>query len=96
MKTFITLDSDNETPICVSMVEQRVIHSQVLGVPVKLYLTDIVHITQQGVACSTKLRYIMFDIPEPTNIYDVESNCSHPRCRIHPALGLQGISRIKR
>ena len=85
MKTFITLDSDNETPICVSMVEQRVIHSQVLGVPVKLYLTDIVHITHQGVACSTKLRYIMFDIPEPTNIYDVDptSTCNHPNCLIH-------------
>ena len=85
MKTFITLDSDNETPICVSMVEQRVIHSQVLGVPVKLYLTDIVHITQQGVSCSTKLRYIMFDIPEPTNIYDVDptSTCNHSNCLIH-------------
>lgn len=85
MKTFITLDSDNETLICVSMVEQRVIHSQVLGVPVKLYLTDIVHITQQGVSCSTKLRYIMFDIPEPTNIYDVDptSTCNHPNCLIH-------------
>lgn len=85
MKTFITLAPDNETPISVSMVEQRVVPAVVLGVPVKLYLTDTVHITQQGVLCFTKLRYVMFDKPESPNVYDVdpEETCTYQNCLIH-------------
>lgn len=36
MRTYITLDTDNETPLIVSMVDHRVIQSQVFGVPVIL------------------------------------------------------------
>lgn len=107
MRTYITLDTDNETPLIVSMVDHRVIQSQVFGVPVILYMTDIVHITHQGIKCFSKIRDIKIGQLKSPNVYDgdrykvsnvhtvqyVKSPCLWNDPRIHSNLGVQGITR---
>lgn len=56
IRRIITLDPHSERPVSVSLLEDRVIDSEVLGVPVQVLITDIVHLTHEGVVCVTKLR----------------------------------------
>lgn len=56
IRRIITLDPHSEHPVSVSLLEDRVIDSEVLGVPVQVLVTDIVQFTHEGVICITKLR----------------------------------------
>lgn len=61
MRCIITLDPNSNTPTSVMWLKDRVIHANVLGVLISLYVTDIILFSRRGVLCVTKLRDVTLD-----------------------------------